>query len=126
MAEFNLRVAWLAILAGLISGTGMGLFFHRPDWLGGYGSWRRRLVRLGHIAFFGTGFLNLAFALSTNRLRPDPALHVASAGFALGALTMPMVCFLSAWRASLRHLFVIPVACLVIAAAAVVGSEILP
>ncbi|HMF37455.1 MAG TPA: hypothetical protein VKF17_12475, partial [Isosphaeraceae bacterium] len=64
MYDLNLTVAWLAILLGLISGTLLGLFFHREDWLGGYGSWRRRMLRLGHISFFGTGLLNLSFALS--------------------------------------------------------------
>ena len=68
MDDFNLFAAWFAILAGLLTGTAMGLFFHRPDWMGGYGSWRRRMVRLGHISFFGTGFLNLAFVLSVEHL----------------------------------------------------------
>ena len=35
--------------------------------MGGYGSFRRRLARLGHISFFGLGFLNLLLAF-TNQL----------------------------------------------------------
>ena len=31
--------------------------------MGGYGSFRRRLTRLGHIAFFGLGFVNLFYGL---------------------------------------------------------------
>lgn len=116
MAEINLFVAWLAILLGLVSGTFIGLFFHREDWLGGYGTWRRRLVRLGHISFFGTGFLNLAFVLSVDHLRLDHAPRIASAAFAIGAVSMPTVCFLSGWRKPFRHLFFIPVASLIIAA----------
>ena len=57
MREINLLVAWLAILIGLVTGTVLGLFFHEENWMGGYGSWRRRMVRLGHISFFGTGSL---------------------------------------------------------------------
>jgi hypothetical protein len=117
MAEINLLVAWVAILAGLITGTAIGLFFHRADWLGGYGSWRRRLVRLGHISFFGTGFLNLAFVLSVDHLRLENPPRLASAAFAIGALSMPTVCFLAAWRESFRHLFFIPVVSLIVAAA---------
>jgi hypothetical protein len=117
MREMNFQVAWLAILIGLVTGVGLGLFFHDPDWMGGYGSWRRRMVRLGHISFFGTGFLNLAFILSVEHLHLDRPPPVASAGFLLGALTMPAVCFLSAWRDSFRHLFFIPVASLILAAA---------
>jgi hypothetical protein len=117
MGELNLQVAWLAILAGLLTGTGMGLFFHDADWMGGYGSWRRRMLRLGHISFFGTGFLNLAFSLSVAHLHLDRPPPIAAAGFVLGAVAMPTVCFLSAWRDGFRRLFFIPVASLIVAAA---------
>jgi hypothetical protein len=110
--ELNLRFGWVWILIGLVSGTAVGIYFHDVDWLGGYSSWRRRMVRLGHISFLGTGLLNLAFAF-TVALRPnDPLIHTASWLFVAGAVTMPAVCFLSAWKDQCRHLFVIPVASL--------------
>jgi hypothetical protein len=115
MAELNLRVAWIAILLGLVSGTLIGLFFHQAEWLGGYASWRRRMIRLGHISFFGTGLLNLAFALSVAHLRLAQPPRIASLTFVIGAVAMPTVCFLSAWRQPLRHLFVIPVLSLIVA-----------
>lgn len=117
MCEINLQVAWIAILIGLVTGAGIGLFFHSESWLGGFGSWRRRMIRLGHISFFGTGFLNLAFILSVRHLGLEHPPPVASAGFVIGALAMPAVCFLSAWRKPFRHLFVIPVASLIMATA---------
>lgn len=115
MNDLNLTVAWLAILLGLISGTVLGLFFHREEWQGGYGSWRRRMLRLGHISFFGTGLLNLAFALSAAHLRQEPPPRVAALGFVVGAIAMPTVCFLAAWHKPLRHLFFIPVTSLIVA-----------
>jgi hypothetical protein len=117
MRDINFQIAWFAILVGLITGAGIGLFFHGESWLGGYSSWRRRMIRLGHISFFGTGLLNLAFTLSVQHLRLLHVPWVASTGLVLGALTMPTVCFLSAWRSSFRHLFVIPVASLILAVA---------
>jgi hypothetical protein len=117
MHDVNFQIAWCAILLGLITGAGIGLFFHRENWLGGYASWRRRMFRLGHISFFGTGFLNLAFVLSVRHQGLEYVPPIASAGFVVGALTMPTVCFLSAWRTSFRHLFVIPVASLIVAVA---------
>jgi hypothetical protein len=117
MRDINLQIAWFAILVGLITGAGVGLFFHQEHWLGGYGSWRRRMIRLGHISFFGTGFLNLAFILSVQHLGLERVPWVSSTAFVAGALTMPTVCFLSAWRSSFRHLFVIPVASLIVAVA---------
>jgi len=98
------------MLLGAVSGASIGLFFHEERWMGGYGSFRRRLIRLGHISFFGLGFVNLFYGLSLNAV-PLPVLHaqVASASFILGAVTMPLCCFLAAWRPGLRHLFPIPV-----------------
>ena len=64
----NLFVGWLAIFAGLLTGACVGLFFHHEDWLGGYFSWRRRMLRLAHVAMVGTGLLNILFALTPHGL----------------------------------------------------------
>lgn len=115
-AHVCLIFGWCWVLLGLVSGTAIGLFFHRPGWLGGYDAWPRRMVRLGHIAFFGTGILSLLFALSVMALaRGEPAIagaglvRVAGACWTVGAVAMPSVCFLSAWRKPFRQLFAIPV-----------------
>jgi hypothetical protein len=110
MAELNLLAGWLGCLAGVLSGIALGLFFHNPQWLGGYGSWQRRMVRLGHISFFGIGFLNLAFAFTIAALQGQYN-HVAVPGYAFiaGLILMPAVCFASAWRTPFRQLFFLPV-----------------
>ena len=110
MPTINLIAGWLGMLAGVLSGAVVGLFFHRDDWMGGYGSYRRRLMRLGHIAFFGLGFLNLMFAATSAQLylRASYAA-LASGALVVGAIAMPVCCFLSAWRKPLRHLFPVPV-----------------
>ena len=102
---------WAGMLLGVLSGAVIGLFFHREDWMGGYHSYRRRLTRLGHISFFGLGFVNFFFAIS-HQLAGLAAhwAHAAAIAFAIGAATMPACCFLSAWRKPLRHFFFIPVA----------------
>jgi len=113
--QFHFLIGWISILAGVSSGAVVGLFFHREDWLGGYGSLRRRLIRLGHVAFFGMGFLNVMFALSLPSIEHiADKLPLLSTCFAVGAICMPLCCYLCAWRKSLRHLFVVPVACLLI------------
>ena len=111
-----LAFGWCWITVGLVSGTVIGLFFHRADWLGGYDAWPRRMVRLGHIAFLGTGILNLLFALTVLALNPeptsggpDPLVTAAGAAWVLGAISMPTICLLASWRKPLRHLFFIPV-----------------
>lgn len=120
MHDANLRFGWIWILIGLISGAVVGLFFYDANWLGGYSSWRRRMVRLGHISFLGTGLLNLGFAFTVAVKPGDPPAPLASWLFILGAVTMPLVCFLSAWKDRFRYLFVIPVASLTGAAAMMV------
>ena len=117
MGSFHLFFAWVWILLGLVSGAIIGMLFHDEAWLGGYSSWRRRMVRLGHIAFFGTGLLNLAFALSVDHAGLEVAPRVPALLFVLGAVSMPLVCFLSAWREGFRTLFVVPVVSLIVASA---------
>lgn len=111
MAWINLQFAWLWFFGGAVSGAVQGLFFHREAWLGGYGSWGRRLARLGHIAFFGTGLLNLSFALSVVALPLHSSSLVSTGSILLliGGATMPVACYLAAWRKPLRHLFPVPV-----------------
>lgn len=109
LESLNVTAAWIGILAGTVSGLIMGMMFQKENWLGGYGSWSRRLIRLGHISFFGLAFINLAYAFSVKALDIDSTSRLASSLFILGAVSMPVVCFLSAWRKTMRHLFPIPV-----------------
>ncbi len=104
----NLQAAWVGFLLGCASGAVTGLFFHQADWLGGYASWGRRMIRLGHISFFGIGLLNLFFALTVRTLDMESGLWVISRLLILAAATMPLVCYLSAWKKPFRHLFFIP------------------
>jgi len=105
-----LVAVWSGMALGILSGAALGLFFHREDWMGGYGSFRRRLARLGHISFFGLAFVNLAFAVTLWILGSEGALAAwAAISLLVGAATMPTVCFLTAWRKPFRHLFFIPV-----------------
>lgn len=58
IAMLNLQAGWIGFIGGAVTGSMLGLFFHGNDWLGGYASFRRRMFRLGHISFFGLGFIN--------------------------------------------------------------------
>jgi hypothetical protein len=110
ITRLMLTAGWTGLLGGVLSGAVIGLFFHREGWMGGYGSFRRRMTRLGHISFFGLGFVNLLFAV-THELAglASPSSGLAAAGLIIGAATMPTCCFLTAWKAGFRHLFAIPV-----------------
>lgn len=105
----NIYAAWVGILLGIVAGAISGLFFHEERWLGGYSSWTRRMIRLAHISFFGLGLLNLGLALTARALGLSDSIGLASWLLVIGAVTMPLVCYLSAFIKPFRHLFVIPV-----------------
>jgi hypothetical protein len=110
VTRLNLMVGWTSLVAGAISGALIGLYFADDRWLGGYSSFRRRMLRLGHIAFFGLGFVNILFRLSVTAAPIAPSWQgIASMSLAVAAMTMSPCCFLTAWRRPFRHLFFIPV-----------------
>ena len=111
VVHLHILTGWLAILLSFVSGAVIGLFFHRKEWAGGYGSFRRRMLRLAHISFFGLGIINLLFGLTVSNLGLDfPAARIASTGFIVAVVTMPLCCYLAAWKRPLRVLFPLPVA----------------
>ena len=116
--KISLVLAWLWILLGFVSGSVLGLFFHRENWLGGYGSFKRRMYRLAHISFFGLGAVNLFFWLTVKTL-PDsnPLVVVASWGFVVGAITMPLCCLIMAHWPKMHLIFSVPVVSLLLAGA---------
>ncbi len=113
---WNWSAGWLLLLGAFVTGALVGLFFHRDDFWGGYGSFRRRIVRLGHISLAALGMVNLLYGLS-----PWPPISrwestAAGVCWIVGGITMPSVCFLSGWQKPFRHLFFIPVTALICAA----------
>jgi hypothetical protein len=105
----HLAVGWVWFALGVASGAALGLGFHREGFLGGYGSWPRRLLRLGHISFFGLGLLNLCFAMTLPALGDGRGTALASAALLVGAASMPACCALAAWRRGAKLLFAVPV-----------------
>jgi hypothetical protein len=112
MAQWNLFAGWTAMLFGLISGAAIGLFFHHDAFAGGYAAFRRRMLRLGHVAFFGLGIINVVFSFTlTNSSITVGYPVIASVSLITAAVLMPLVCYLTAWKQAFRHLFFLPVAC---------------
>jgi hypothetical protein len=104
---------WTLIALAFITGAVIGLGFYRDDFLGGYTSFRRRTIRLGHIALAALGLMNVAYGLS-----PIPSGRLgeaASIALLAGAIAMPAMCFLTGWRSGFRQLFFVPVVLLVAA-----------
>ncbi len=111
----NEPFGWICIMLGFIAGAIIGTGFHRENFLGGYTSLRRRMIRLGHIALIALGFLNILFAYSTTfHDYLNQWQTTASWALIIGTIAMPACCFLTAWKQSFRHLFFIPVLSLIV------------
>ena len=111
----NWYFGWGLILVAFVTGAIIGVFFYTEDFLGGYASFRRRILRLGHISLAALGMINILYSQSSMAAEPSLRTTIASVGFVVGGLTMPAVCFLSAWRVGIRRLFFIPVVALILA-----------
>ena len=112
--QLNLLLAWLGTLLGFLSGLYLGLNFQRDDWLGGYGSFKRRLYRLGHISFFGLAAVNFMFYFTVHSLGAfSPSVVAASWAFVAGAVSMPLCCLLMAHFPRTHLLFGLPVTSLI-------------
>ena len=111
----NRLVAWTGFCLGVASGALMGLWafdgpLDVPGWIGKYGDTSRRLLRLGHIAFFGIGILNLLL------VRELPLLQVgyrvkAVAAWCMNAanIFLPFTLIAAAVLAPLKYLLPLPV-----------------
>ncbi len=126
----NIAFGWLWITMGFLSGAMLGLGFHKENFMGGYGSWERRLARLGHIAFFGTGILNVLLGLTLMGIRPDAAPTpgwqvVVEMLFLIGGIGMPICCFVAAKIKRFRHAFVVPALALLLGGALLCVSLVL-
>jgi hypothetical protein len=112
--HLNLVIAWLWLLLGFVAGMVLGMFFHGNNWLGGYGSFKRRMYRLGHISFFGLGVVNLLFCLTAQTFSlAGPFTVVASWAFIVGAISMPLCCVVMAHFPKAHLIFAVPVISLI-------------
>jgi hypothetical protein len=106
--------AWISFVLGIASGLTLGLWsfdgpFTTPLWLGDYESVARRLVRLGHIAYFGLGFLNLLLAWELPKLHlSDRQKILAGKAMIFGNMVLPLTLFAAGMYHPLKYLMPIP------------------
>ncbi len=119
----NRAVGFTSLLIGVASGMILGLWpfdapILAPEAIGDHDDLPSRFLRLGHIAFFALGLINLAIAghwrgLDLGRPAARRALRLMN----LGNLCLPPVLFAAAWQPTLLYLVPLPVACVIVALA---------
>ncbi len=110
----NRLTGWLSLAVGVASGLVLGLWSFDgpvaiPEWLGDYGDVSRRLARLGHIACFGLGILNILLSRELARLTLGRvARRTASLAMNFGNILLPLILFAAAAYHPLKYMMVFP------------------
>lgn len=110
----NRLVGWTSLAVGAATGLILGLWSFVgpvpvPAVLGEYGDLSRRLARLGHIAFFGLGVINLLLAREHPHLRlSQRAQAIASSSMNFGNVFLPLTLFAAAFFHPLKYAMPIP------------------
>jgi hypothetical protein len=110
----NIAVGWGSMAVGALIGLVLGLWSFGgpvpvPELLGEYDSLPRRLMRLGHIAFFGLGILNILMAVHLGRLNPrDRLAKLALLAMNFGNVFLPLTLICAAFFEPLKYLMSLP------------------
>jgi|SaaInl4_150m_RNA_FD_contig_21_1516141_length_898_multi_9_in_0_out_0_3 hypothetical protein len=119
----NRAIAWASFLLGVITGMVMGLWSFdgpvpTPAGLTRYGETSRRLLRLGHIAFFGLGYLNLLLAAELPTMPLDKKQKRRAAHWMnFGNVVLPILLIAAAAQPLFKYLLPIPASAIAIALA---------
>ncbi len=110
LTALNRSIALTSLALGALSGMLMGLWSFGgpapvPDAIGDYGDLPRRLLRLGHIAFFGLAFLNLILARQIPSLPLGRnAMRGALGCMNFGNVALPIALIAAAFWEPLKYL----------------------
>lgn len=121
----NAKIGWVSLVLGASTGVVLGLWSFNgpvavPEWLGEYDDLSRRLARLGHIAFFGLGILNILVARELPRLTlQSTCVTLASWTMNFGNIFLPTVLFAAAAWHPLKYLLPVPALSVTVALAIV-------
>lgn len=119
--DSNRRIGWASAALGGLTGLVLGLWsfdgpFPTPAFLGEYGDTSRRLARLGHIAFFGLGILNLLLAGELERGRLGrSAGRLASWTMNFGNVFLPLTLFAASVFHPAKYLMSLPASSVTVA-----------
>ena len=115
----NRRVAWSGMAVGAALGMLLGLWSFNgpvpvPEFLGAYDDNARRLMRLGHIAFFGLGFINLLLARELPAL-PERMRRIAGLSMNVGNLGLPLTLVAASIFEPIKYAMALPASAVLLA-----------
>lgn len=113
LAKSN-AIAWISLSIGALSGLFLGLWSFGgpipvPEMIGDYDTLPRRLLRLGHIAFFGLGILNLLLARQVSlSSMSDASARQALMAMNFGNILLPLSLIAAAFFEPLKYFMSVP------------------
>ncbi len=109
IGRLNVKFGWCWLSLGVLQAMVIGLFAFNQDWLGGYTSLTRRLLRLSHISFMALPLLNVLYGhcLDSANLWLK-AKKIGSYAMIIAGVSMPTICLLSAVNEFFQLFFFIP------------------
>ena len=109
LGNTNRLLGWTSLMLCVGTGLVMGLWSFSgpvsvPSWIGGYGDLPRRLIRLGHIAFFGLGVINILVAREIQNLHLEIRVKKwVCRAMNFGNVFLPLTLFASALFPPLKY-----------------------
>jgi hypothetical protein len=129
--SLNFAVGWTSLATGAVTGLVLGLWSFGgpvpvPEWIGDYDALPRRLLRLGHIAFFGLGILNIMLARHLGRPRGFSSHgRLALGAMNFGNVFLPITLIIAAAVEPAKYLMSVPAMAVTIALAVAARAAIL-
>lgn len=111
-----LTYALVGIPLGLASGLALGLVAYRSDGWGGYGSFRRRAARLGHVSLLMLPLFAGFWSRMAESSASSPLVTPATVLWIAGGCALSLALFAAAWRRALAWLLPLPALALTTAA----------
>jgi len=106
----NIIFGWCWINIGFIMGMVIGMKFEKANWLGGYASWERRMLRLSHVAFIFLSILNIVYGHELMNVNLSETWKQAgSILIIIGAIGIPVIVFIAAFYKKILYYLAIPI-----------------
>jgi hypothetical protein len=125
MNHLIITFGWLWMIGGILLGMIIGLWAESSEWAGGYGSLKRRALRLAHISAIALPALCVLYGQTMPSSSLASSLQATGACLMIaGTILMPLVCVGTAFVNRVKFLFPIPATAIFVAVALMAWGQI--
>ena len=126
LGEVNVLFGWCWMCMGFIFGLILGMRAEGENWLGGYGSLKRRYLRLGHVAFIALSMINILYGKEiVTSVLPASIARAGSILMIFGAVGIPLTCITAVFFRKAKFFLPLPALAMLIGTAAMAINMIM-